>query len=486
MHNLFNNVITSYQYIVFGYTTAIVIFYFILVYLAKKEVFKYNNTHNKVDDKLLEGSPFTPGISIIAPAYNEEKTIILNVNSMLTVDYPIFEVVIVNDGSTDRTLELMIEEFDLVETPFAYIEKIRTKPFKRILKSTNPKYSRLTVVDKENGGTKSDASNAGINAAAYPYFICTDVDCILSEEALSRMIQPILQSSTKVIAVGATMRMANNCEVTDEGRMNKVKLPKTLLPMFQEIEYLRSYMVGKMGWSAINAMPNISGGLGLFDKSVVIAAGGYDPLSHAEDMDITARIIAYMRDFNKDYKIVHIPFTCCWTEGPPTLKIFNRQRTRWARGLLQFFIVHRKFLFNRKYGRMGMISFPFVLIFEFLAPIIEAIGLISILLLAITGNINWDTFFLMLGYAYIFGLCLSLCAIFFDLKTKIIYHDYRDYFKMALIILIEPIVYHPLIVFFSLKGYINFLTSKKFEWGQMTRQGFDRNTKIKNIEIQNA
>jgi cellulose synthase/poly-beta-1,6-N-acetylglucosamine synthase-like glycosyltransferase len=473
-----------YQYVVFFYALVLVTIYSSLMIMSYIKTNRYLAQKNKDVEKIVFESPFTPGISIVAPAYNEEKTIINNVISMLTVNYPIFEVVIVNDGSKDKTLDLLIMHFEMVETPYAYVEKIKTKPFKRIFKSTNPKFFKLTVVDKENGGTKADASNAGVNVAKYPYFICTDVDCILERNALINMIQPVLKSKNRVIAVGATMRMSNSCEV-ENGVIKKNKLPKKIIPLYQEIEYLRSYLVGKMGFSFINSVHNVSGGLGLFEKEVVISAGGYDPLSHAEDMDMTTRMIAYMINYKKAYRIDQIPETCCWTEGPPTVKILNRQRTRWARGLLQIFTIHKKYLFNKNYRNMGLIIFPYVFLFEFIAPIIEAIGFLFTVFLLFVGGINFGTAWIMLSFIYVGGLTLSFITILFERKVDKLFTN-REYLRLFFFCLLEPILYHPLIVFYSIKGYIDFLSKKNFEWGQMTRQGYDNKTtagKVKQTNI---
>ena len=468
------DILYFFQYYVFFYASLIIAGSISLTLMSYIGIRRYKWKFTKKEDKILKESPFVPGISVIAPAYNEEKTIIANVRSMLTLDYPLFEVVIVNDGSTDKTLDLLIDEYELVETPFAYIEKIRTKPFRRILKSTNPKYEKLIVVDKENGGTKADATNAGINASVYPYFLCTDVDCILSRDALTKMIQPVLNSSEQVIAVGATMRMANSCEINEDGVITRARPPRRIIPRFQEIEYLRSYLVSKMGWSFINAVPNVSGGLGLFDKSVVIEAGGYDPISHAEDMDMLLRMVAYMRDYKKKYKVVYIPVTTCWTEGPPNLSVLNKQRTRWGQGLMQMFVIHRKFLFNPKYGRVGMITLPYVFFFEFLAPIIEGGGLLVLIYLLLTGQVNFETAYVIFGYVYMIGVTISSLAIAFDLYVNKLYNTFREYIKLVLFSLVEIILYHPFIVFFSLKGYVNFLSSRRLEWGAMKRQGFDQ------------
>lgn len=477
-------IIYAYQYIIFFYAFALIVIYTTLAILAFHKLTQLVAKKGPDTEKIIRESPFIPGISIIAPAFNEEKSIINNVISMLTVNYPTFEVVIVNDGSKDDTLQLLIDNFEMVETTYAYVEKIKTKPFKRVFKSTNPEYSRLIVVDKENGGTKADASNAGVNVAKYPYFICTDVDCVLDREALSKMIMPIISSQTRVIAVGATMRMVNSCKV-ENGVMVETRLPTRIFPLYQEIEYLRSYLIGKLGFSVINAVHNVSGGLGLFDKEIAVGAGGYDPLSHAEDMDMTTRMVAYMINYQKPYKIDQVPDTCCWTEGPPSFRVLNRQRTRWARGLFQIFSLHRNYLFNRKFKKMGLISFPYIFLFEFLAPIIELLGYLFTIYLVIVGGINWNTAFLMLGLVYLFGISLSLTTLLYE---RLLEHRFKnsEYLRLILFCLIEPIIYHPLIVFFNIRGYIDYLTKRDFEWGTMTRQGLDddKPNKLKKIAPQ--
>jgi cellulose synthase/poly-beta-1,6-N-acetylglucosamine synthase-like glycosyltransferase len=469
-----------FEYFVFFYASSMFFCYAVLGIFSFIKILRYKTYTSRLDDEFLLRSPLTPGISIVAPAYNEEKTIIVNAKSLLTLNYPLFEVIIVNDGSKDRTLELLIEEFDLVETPYAYIEKIKTKPFKRIFKSRNPEYSKLTVVDKVNGGTKADASNAGINASQYPYFLCTDVDCILDRNTMLRMIKPVLNSNIKTIGVGATLRMSNSCDIS-EGVIERVRPPKALIPRFQELEYLRAYLFGKMGWSLLNCVPNISGGLGLFDKEIAINAGGYDGGSHAEDMDIMVKMASHMINNNREYKIEYIPVSCCWTEGPPNVKILSRQRIRWATGLAQIFVVHRKILFNYRYKKLGLVVFPFNFIFEFLAPIIEFLGIIWFIVLIIKGDVNWPMAGYIFLYSYFFGIAVGNMVLLLDNFIQRQYHSFREVFSVWVIILLEPFIYHPLLVYFSLRGYYNFFTSKQMEWGTMTRQGFNTTkTSVKN------
>lgn len=467
-------IIYIYQYVVFVYSIAITTNYITLAILGFVAIRRKKTNYTDKEQELFADSPeAAPGISIVAPAYNEEVIVIDNVTSLLSLDYPKFEVVIVNDGSEDRTLELLIERFDLEEVSIHYTYKVKCRPVKRIFKSVNPLYDKLIVVDKLNGGTKADAMNAGVNIIQYDYFINTDVDCLLARDTLNKIIMPVLDSNVRVIAVGATMRMVNGCEVED-GIITRVRPPSRIVPLFQETEYLRSYLVAKMGWSSLNAIPNVSGGFGLFDSNVVINTGGFDPLSHAEDMDMTIRIRAYMYDKGEKHKIEQIPDSCCWTEGPPNLKILWRQRTRWGRGLMQIFIVHRKFLFNRKYGRMGLLILPYSLLFEFLAPIIEFTGVLFLIHLIYNSEINFATFWLLLFFVYLIGVTSSMITITYDFLVKRQYNTLKEYFKLMMFSAVEAFLYHPFVVIFSLYGYIQFFVRKEFKWGAMTRQGFSK------------
>lgn len=463
---------TAYGYAIFFYATSITFIYLSLAVLGYLNIWRHKTRYTNREERILVEYPESaPGISIVAPAFNEEVIVIDSVKSLLSLNYPNFEIIIVNDGSTDKTLDLLISNFEMVEVPYAYINKVDCKPMKRIFKSFNPLYDKVIVVDKVNGGTKADAMNAGVNVAKYDYFINTDVDCILAPDTLTKVILPVLDSDIPVIAVGATMRMANGCELS-EGRITRVRPPRQFIPTFQETEYLRSYLVAKMGWSAINAIPNVSGGFGLFERHTVIECGGFDTNSHAEDMDMTLRMIAHKRDNGQPYRIVQTPFSCCWTEGPPNLKVLARQRTRWGRGLLQIFFVHRRFLFNRRYGRMGMLIMPYALFFELLAPIIETTGFFFLIYQVYTQQINFATFWLMLLYVYLIGVSISTLTIVFDISIKKQYRSLTDYLKLILFSSFEAFLYHPFVVFFSLKGYWQFLTRKNFKWGTMTRQGF--------------
>lgn len=462
-------------YVILGYSLLLIVSYVMLLVFAYQYSFRYRQWSNKYICNMVQSSPFVPGISVVAPAYNEEKTIVDNVRSLLKMDYPNFDVCIVNDGSKDRTLELLIETFEMVEVPFEYVEHVYSAPFKRLFKSINPAYARLMVVDKVNGGTKADAVNAGLNVISNPYFINTDVDCILSKDAMYQCIFPVIQDS-HIIAVSGTMSMSNGASMSN-GEIVDLRPSSRPIPLFQDLEYKRSFLVGKMGWSRINAMNNVSGGYGLFSTEVVVNAGGYSSTSFAEDMDMLTRMIAYCCDFNRPYRVVQIPHNCCWTEGPSNIKMLYRQRTRWGRGLIQLMWEHRRLLFNRKYKRLGLISMPYTFLFEFLAPIIETVGLGMTVYLAFTGGISWFSFFVTFLAIYVFSYMLSTFVVFYDYILGSSYTSRMSYLKLLLAAAFEPIIYHPLIVISSLVGYYRYITRQKAVWVSMERTGMKHKKK---------
>lgn len=466
--------LTFYGYFVFFYSLGLIISYVMLLIMAYRFSTHYKRWTLDYVRQMVETSPFTPGVSIVAPAYNEGVNIVENVNSLLRQNYPKFEVIIVNDGSTDDTLEKLIENFSLIEIPYDYIYNIHCRSFKRLFRSTDYHYKNLVVVDKENGGTKADAVNGGLNVAQYPYFINTDSDCILSHDAIYQCIFPVLLN-TDIIAVSGTMSMSNGFTLENH-EIVEFKTSNNPLAVFQDLEYKRSFLVGKMGWSQVNAMPNVSGGYGLFNTKVVIASGGYGYDSFAEDMDMLYRMIRYCCDFNRPYRVVQIPHTCCWTEGPSTLRVLYRQRVRWGRGLIQLIHQHWRMMLKPKYRQLGMVTMPYTFIFEFLAPIIEFVGLIMLIYLILTGGVNWDTFWIVFATVYVFSVMLSQFVVFYDYILGSSYTKSRSYWRLFLAAIVEPFVYHPIVTFCSIRGYLNYLLKTSAKWGTMTRTKYKTTT----------
>ncbi len=463
-----------FEHAIFYYAALIMISYLLLIFFSIIEINKFRRKEKLINYASLFNSRYMPGISVIAPAFNEGTIIRNGVHTLLSLNYPKFEVIIVNDGSTDTSMEQLIDEYELVEVPYAYHMQIETKPVKRFFKSTNPVYSKLLVVDKENGGSKADASNAGINAASFPLFLCTDIDCILHKDTLIKMVRPFIEEQVRVIASGAVIRISNSCEV-ENGYLKKIKVPRQFLPLFQELEYIRAFLLGRMAWSRINGLMLVSGGLGLFDKEIVLNAGGYDPESLGEDMELITRMRIWMHDHKLDYKVKYIPDSMCWTEVPSTMRVYARQRTRWAKGLIQTLWMHKKAFMNPKYRVFGMLSFPYWTIFEWMAPMLEAGGMIWYVYLIITGTINWPYALILLFFVYSFSVMITIISVLWDELTGMKYAKKKEVFKLCLAALVEPFIYHPLVVFFSLRGNWFFFSRKSLEWGEMTRTGFLNN-----------
>ncbi len=473
IHDFLSHLIRAYDIFVAFFSFGYILFYIFLSVLSYWAIIKHLKYQKYLEDEVLLRSNHILGVSVVAPAFNEGLNIVYNVKSLLSLTYPKFEIIIVNDGSSDDTLQKLITEFDLVKIDFYYQEKIPTQPVRGHYKSKNPVYSKLLVVDKINGKSKADASNAGINSSQYPLFLCTDVDCILKQDTILKLAKPFMESEIRVIATGAGIRISNSCDVK-EGFLFKVHYPKEWYPRFQELEYVRSFLFGRMAWSQINGLLLVSGGLGMFDKDIVIKAGGYWHKSLGEDMELVTRMRKYMHNTNQKFLIKYIPESLCWTEVPSTKEVFLRQRIRWARGLIQTLYLHRNMFLNRKYGRTGFLILPFFFSFEFLVPIIEFIGVITLIASFIFGIIDFQYLLIISLLVYLFYLSITIISILID---EILYKSYANYKELLTLIgmaAIEPFVYHPITVYASLKGYWYFFTKKEQKWGVMVRKGFEK------------
>ena len=476
-----------FSYLVFFYTVVAMVLMSYLAYSSYKaqKALLVNQPDDDTIRYILKTSPITPSVSIIAPAYNEEKTILDNVYSMLGLYYPNYDIIIVNDGSKDDTMKILIEEFKLKEVPFINLQRAPSKPIKKVYKSELEKFSQITVVDKEPGGHKSDSTNAGLNICNSKYFVSTDVDCILEPMALYRMIWHMINSHHKMIGVGATMLMLNGCTV-ENGRVVEAGIANNPLPIFQQLEYMRSFLIGKMGWSSMNTLPNISGGFGLFDTDIIVKSGGYDPVSLAEDVDMLLRMVTYMENTGQEFRIAQIPEVCCWTEGPFTLRMLFRQRIRWARGLCEIISHHRKLFFNPKYGKIGAFTLPYIFLFEFLAPILEISGFFFMIWLILIGAVNWNTAFVIFSMIYIFSVSLTFLVLIYDhliraVKWKSVW---RSYTKLIIAGFLEPFLFHPMITVCSMIGYFNFLRNRGTVWKPIKRRGARKKKKDKEEEAQ--
>jgi len=462
----------------FVYGVTIFASYILTALLSVMELNKYFIRNHRFDFNAMLGFECLPSISIIAPAYNEEKTIIQNISGLLNVKYQNFEIIVVNDGSKDASLKTVIEHFDLVKTSQFYDPVVPTKNVRGIYKSRNKAFNHLTVIDKENGG-KADALNTGVNVSQNDLFLAMDVDCIVEPDALLRMVKPFIEESKiECIASGSVIRVANSCEIID-GIITKVNFPKNIWAKFQVLEYFRAFTLGRMAWSKINGLLIISGAFGLFDRRRALAVGGYDTSTVGEDLEIVVRMRRYMHEVEKKkYRVAFIPDPLCWTEVPESYQILSRQRNRWTRGAIETIRTHRKLMLNPRYGLIGLVSFPYWVLFEWLAPVVQFVGLGYVTFITIFGLLNLNTFVIMMLFVISFSLMYSFFGIFYEAYTYNKYRGLKYLAKAFMVALIETFLYQPLNMYFSVTGNFDafFRKKKKKGWGEMTRKGFEQKT----------
>jgi len=407
---------------------------------------------------------FDPPISILVPAYNEAETIVASVKSLLQLDYPDFEIVVINDGSQDDTLAELTNAFGLLPFPEDYWRRIPCKEIRGTFRST--RHASLRVLDKANGG-KADALNAGINASRYPLFCAVDADSILQRDSLSRVVQPFVVDPLTIVA-GGTVRIANGCRISG-GFLVEVGLPDKLLARIQIVEYLRAFLFGRLGWSALNAVMIVSGAFGLFKKSEVIAAGGYRTDTVGEDMELIVRLHRLHRTRGTPYRIAYVPDPICWTEAPETLKVLRHQRTRWQRGLIESLAMNRPLAMHPRSGWVGWFAFPFFVLFEVLGPAIEVVGYLTVVFGAAMGLFSWGAFGAFMLVALGFGVLLSVSAMLLEELSFRIYPKPSDVAKLCVAAVVENLGYRQLAALWRLQGLLRWLTGGRQQWGEMTR-----------------
>lgn len=466
------NILLEYINIVFlVFSVVLFIMFSTMGYLSTRNSIHYKRKNSFGDLSKIMASPLAPGITIIAPAYNEGLTIVENIRSLLSLQYVNYEVMVVNDGSKDDTLQKMIDAYDLVKIDKKIDPDWRSKPIRGVYKSEQRSFSKLTVIDKENGG-KSDALNTGIQLSEMKYVGCIDVDCLLLPDALLHVVKSFYQRTKKrVIAVGGVIRIANSCKISG-GKLEEIRLPKNWLAKFQLLEYTRSFLLGRMAWGRIDSLLIISGAFGFFDREIALAVGGYDTNTVGEDMEIVFRMRRYMHERKIPYTVEYIPDPLCWTEVPESTKILVNQRDRWARGNLETLYTHKDMFFNPKFGRLGLLSYPYWFFYEWLAPLLEFFGFFTIILFYYLGIINWDFFLAITLAVYTFSVMFSFYAILWDVYSYNQYKKTKDILLLMLCAIIEPFSFHPLVVWSAVRGNYKKLFKVNTGWGSQVRKGF--------------
>jgi cellulose synthase/poly-beta-1,6-N-acetylglucosamine synthase-like glycosyltransferase len=413
-------------------------------------------------------SPLAPPISILVPAFNEEAGIIDSVRSLLALEYPSFEIVVVSDGSSDATVPRLIEAFDLQEAarptpPFV--------PHERVTAVYEPKgLLKLLVLDKENGG-KADALNAGMNFSNYPLVCAIDADSVLEQDALVKAALPFLDDPVATVATGGLVRVANGCRI-EHGRVMEAGLPRKALPMFQVVEYLRAFFGARTGWSAVNGLLIVSGAFGLFRKGAVVAAGGWNTETVGEDMELVVRLHRTMRDQHRPCRIVYVPDPVCWTEAPESARVLRRQRRRWQRGSAETILMHPGMMGNPRYRAAGMLAMPALLFFELLGPVIELSGYAVSVFGFATGYIDLNVFLLFLSVSVLYGLILSFGAIAIEDASFGRHPGWDQLSRIMLFAILENFGYRQLGHLWRIEGFWQLI--RRGEWGAMERTGFSQ------------
>jgi len=468
---LLQDALVWFNFLVLFYFIALNSIYLVLFLISLVDVLRFVRRTFFSDYRQIMQSDMTWPISVLIPAHDEEKTIVETVRSMLMINYGEFEIIVINDGSNDQTLRRLIDVYELRRTD---------RPYKRAIPTTNVRavygslaHPHLTVIDKEKGG-KADALNVGINLARYPLFCSIDADSIIEDNALLRVVKPFMEKPVETVAAGGIVRIVNGCDVKD-GRVTRIALSDRALPILQVVEYLRAFLTGRVGWSNLQSLLIISGAFGIYKKQEVIEIGGYTHDTDTEDLELVVRLHEHMRRKKQPYRVVFVPDPVCWTEAPETLTVLARQRNRWHRGLLQTLWLHKRMLFNPRYGNVGLFAFPYFAVFELLGPFIETLGYLAVIVSYLLGILDVQFFLMFLAVAILYGMFLSIAAILLEEISFRRYPGWLDLTKLLAYSVIENFGYRQVLSAMKVKAFWDAIRRRR-AWGQMHRRGFREET----------
>ena len=440
--------------------------YLLFALIASRGITHHRHEREYAATEEAFASPLTPPVSVLLPAYNEEAGIVESVRSLLALRYPEFEVVVVNDGSADGTIDRLREAFDLVPVRKALRDEIATAPVKAAYASR--RHPELSVIDKSNGG-KADALNCGVNAARYPYLCAIDADAMLESDALLRVAEPMIDDPGRVAATGGIVRIANGCTI-DHGRVTAVGLPRSRLATMQIVEYFRAFLIGRVGWSRLGSLLIISGAFGLFRRSLVEAIGGWSTDTVGEDVELVVRLHRHLRERGEEYRIEFVPDPVCWTEAPESIRMLSRQRRRWQRGLAEALWRHRRLFANPRYGALGLVAFPYFLVFELFGPVVQLLGYPIVVFAFSTHAVSGSFLVAFLAMALLLSVLLSVSALALEEFNYRRHARAREASRLLLFAVLENFGYRQLNDFWRLQAFVD-LARRKRQWGEMKRRG---------------
>jgi cellulose synthase/poly-beta-1,6-N-acetylglucosamine synthase-like glycosyltransferase len=448
-----------------SYFAALNTAYTLLLALGSGQVSDWVRRRPMRDFRGVSNSPLSLPVTILVPAYNEAPIIVHSIRALLASRYREFQVMVVNDGSTDGTLAALMEAFGLVPVERVPRARLESAAVRAIYASSHDK--RLLVIDKDNGG-KADALNCGIRYAAFPLFCAIDSDTVLDPDALARLVWAF-QAEPETVATGGIVRIFNGSRIVG-GRIHQVRTPRSMLVNIQIVEYLRAFLAGRAGWSRLNMLLIISGAFGLFRRDVVVEAGGYDTTTIGEDAELIVRLHRHCREQGRRYKITFVADPICWTEAPADRATLARQRDRWQRGLLETLWRHRSIIGRRRYGGVGLVGMPFFLVFEAVGPLVEVVGLLYTAVGLAAGWVAPAMAALIVALAFTYGLVLSFGALLIEGRAFARYPDWRDLGRLMLAAMGENFGYRQWLAVIRARAWWTVLRPSR-DWGEMVRTG---------------
>lgn len=456
--------------VIFWYFVALNSSYLVLIVLAGLEFGRHLRRMPFAGADDMFRSPLTLPVSVIVPAYNEGPGIVAAVTAMTALRYPRYEVVVVDDGSSDATFELLRAEFDLIEVPRVVPGEVpyHSQVLSVHVARANPE--TLTVVRKTNGG-KADALNVGINLARHPLICMVDADSLLDPDALLSVAKPFGDDPLRVAACGGVVRIANGCKVIG-GRVVDVRMPRRWLVRIQVVEYLRAFLMGRAGWSRLGGLVVISGAFGVFRRDLVVEIGGMATDTIGEDAELVVRLHHHLRRRRQDYRVIFVAEPVSWSEAPAGLRVLGRQRRRWHRGIAEILRKHRGMIANPRYGRIGLIALPYYVVFELLAPFVELAALVLLPLGLWAGAVDIAFVWRFVLVAYGYGLLVSLVSLFIEEVSFHRYPHWGDLLRGVAAAILENFGYRQVLALWQVRGALGALHGRRAEWGAMHREGF--------------